>query len=221
MIHELIEGLLETKSVNVSTAKPFQLSSGRLSPVYVDCRRLISFPKIRKVIVREFEKIAREQIGLDKIDIVAGGETAGIPYAAFLAQTLDKPMVYVRSEPKGYGRGKQVEGFFEPRSTVLLVEDLITDGGNKLNFKKGIEEAGGGMRSCLCVFEYFSTQAGLRKGRDLMTQNHVELFSLANWDDLLEVGLHAGYFSKEAVPEVLSFLKDPDGWSNARKTQRS
>jgi orotate phosphoribosyltransferase len=221
MIRELIEGLLETKSVNVSTTKPFQLSSGRLSPVYVDCRRLISFPQLRKVIVREFENIAREHIGLDRIDVIAGGETAGIPYAAFLAQTLDKPMVYVRSEPKGYGRGRQVEGFFEPRSTVLLVEDLITDGGNKLNFKKGIEDAGGGMRDCLCVFEYFSEKAGLRKGRELLQQNHVRLFSLANWDDLLEVGLFAGYFPKEAVPEVLNFLKDPDGWSQAHKAQRS
>ncbi|MBI1743044.1 orotate phosphoribosyltransferase [Candidatus Acetothermia bacterium] len=221
MIRELVEGLLETQSVSVNIEKPFQLSSGRLSPVYVDCRRLISFPALRKVIVREFEKIAREQIGLEKIDVVAGGETAGIPYAAFLALVLDKPMVYVRSEPKGYGRGKQVEGVMSARANVILVEDLITDGGNKLNFKKGIEQASAALKDCLCVFEYFSAQAGLRKGRDLLAQHEVRLFSLANWDDLLSVGIEAKYFSQQAVPEVLNFLKDPEGWSERRKTQRS
>ena len=171
--------------------------------------------------MREFEKIAREQIGLDNIDIIAGGETAGIPYAAFLAFVLDKSMVYVRSEPKGYGRGKQVEGVMGERANVVLVEDLITDGGNKINFKRGIEDAGGILKDCLCVFEYFSEQAGLCKGRDLLTQHNVKLFSLVNWDDLLSVGIEAKYFAETAVPEVLNFLKNPDGWSEQRKAQRS
>jgi orotate phosphoribosyltransferase len=221
MIRELAEGLLKTKSVSVNAQQLFQLSSGRLSPVYVDCRRLISFPELRKVIVREFEKIAREQIGLDKIDVVAGGETAGIPYAAFLAIVLDKPMIYVRSEPKGYGRGRQVEGVLGEKANVILVEDLITDGGSKLNFKKGIEDAGGVLKDCLCVFEYFSTQANLRKARDTLAQNGLRLFSLVSWDDLLSIGLEAGYFRADAVTEVLRFLTDPDGWSNQRKAQRS
>jgi orotate phosphoribosyltransferase len=221
MVRELAEGLLETKSVSVNIEKPFHLSSGRLSPVYVDCRRLISFPKLRAVIVRESEKIARDEIGLNTLDVIAGGETAGIPYAAFLAMALDKPMVYVRSEPKSHGRGKQVEGVIPPGARVLLVEDLITDGSNKLNFKRGIEEAGGVLTHCLCVFEYFSAQAGLRKGRDTLAQNGIQLFSLANWDEILSAGSETQYFSPNAIPEVLNFLKDPEGWSNRRKAQRS
>jgi orotate phosphoribosyltransferase len=156
----LAQQLLQTRSVQIRPQEPFRLTSGRLSPVYVDVRRLISFPQIRTEITESFAKIAQERIGLSQIDVIAGGETAGIAYAALLAEKLNKPMIYVRKEPKGYGKSSQIEGVLEPGQRVLLVEDLVTDGGSKLNFQRGIESAGGTVHHCLCVFEYFSHEAG-------------------------------------------------------------
>ncbi len=198
--------LLETGSIVIDPRRPFRLVSGRLSPVYVDCRRLISFPRAREAVTEGFAELVEREIGLEAIDMIAGGETAGIPFAAFLAQRLGKPMIYVRKEPKGYGRGGQIEGVLEPGQRVLLVEDLVTDGGSKLRFKEGVERAGGVMRDCLTVFEYFSERAGLRRAREALAAQGLRLHSLTNWDEVLE--LAAGRFTPDELAEVLAFLKE-------------
>ncbi len=204
---ELAEELLAKKSIQIRPAEPFKLASGRLSPVYVDCRRLISFPELRDQIVADFVRIAQEEIGLSQIDVIAGGETAGIAYAAFLAQALHKPMIYVRKEPKRYGKSSQVEGVLEKGQRVLLVEDLVTDGGSKLNFKQGIENAGGTVRYCLCVFEYFSQEAGLQRAREKLKEHGIELHSLVTWDDVLCVARARGTLSAQELDAVLEFLR--------------
>lgn len=208
MNQQLAKGLLQTQSVQIRPGEPFKLSSGRLSPVYVDCRRLISFPELRAQIVQGFAQIARERIGLAEIDVIAGGETAGIPYAAFLAAELHKPMIYVRRKPKEYGRSSQVEGVLKPGQRVLLVEDLVTDGGSKLNFKRGIENAGGAVQHCLCVFEYFSEEARLQRARDTLRQNGIELHALVNWDDVLSIARAEKSLTAPEIDEVLKFLRE-------------
>jgi len=204
--------LLETGSVHINIKQPFKLASGRLSPVYVDCRRLISFPKLREQITNQFAQITQKQIGLKNIDVIAGGETAGIPFAAFLAQRLKKPMIYVRKEPKGHGKASQIEGVLTDKQRVLLVEDLVTDGGSKLVFKKGIEEAGGILTHCLCVFEYRCDRVNLKEAREKLGQHGVTLHSLATWDDLLDIALAKKYFTQEECDQILDFLEDPKGW---------
>lgn len=206
-VERLARGLL-TKSVQIRPAEPFKLASGRFSPVYVDCRRLISFPDLRAQIIEGFVQIAREKIGLSQIDVIAGGETAGIAYAAFLAHVLQKPMIYVRKEPKGYGKSSQVEGVLAAGQRVLLVEDLVTDGGSKLNFKKGIERAGGTVQHCLCVFEYYSEEAGLRRARETLKENGITLYSLVTWDDVLNAMRTQEAFSTEEIDAVLKFLRE-------------
>ncbi|MCR4404733.1 MAG: orotate phosphoribosyltransferase [Candidatus Acetothermia bacterium] len=209
--------LLETDSIVIDLARSFRLVSGRLSPVYVDCRRLISFPQAREAVVAAFAELAEREIGLDQIDVIAGGETAGIPFAAFLAQRLGKPMIYVRKEPKGHGLGRpagrgqpgegaQIEGVLEPGQRVLLVEDLVTDGGSKLRFVEGLERAGGLVRDCLTVFEYFSERAGLRRAREALSARGLRLHSLTNWDEVLE--LAAGRFAPAELEQVLAFLRE-------------
>lgn len=198
--------LLETDSIIIDPARPFKLVSGRLSPVYVDCRRLISFPKAREAVIAAFAELVEREIGLDQVDVIAGGETAGIPFAAFLAQRLGKPMIYVRKEPKGHGRASQIEGVLEPGQQVLLVEDLVTDGGSKLRFVEGIEQAGGIVRDCLTVFEYFSERAGLRRAREALSARGLRLHSLTNWDEVL--ALAAGRFTPAELEEVLTFLRE-------------
>lgn len=207
-IMNLAQQLLQTRSVQIRPGEPFRLTSGRLSPVYVDIRRLISFPEVRTQIIESFTQIARERLGLDAIDIVAGGETAGIAYAAFLAERLQKPMIYVRKEPKEHGRSSQVEGVLQPGQRVLLVEDLVTDGGSKLNFKRGIESAGGTVRHCLCVFEYFSEEAGLHRARDTLREHGIELHSLVTWDDVLRIARAERSLTEDEIAVVLKFLKE-------------
>lgn len=206
------EMLLRTESIQVYEDKPFVFVSGRISPVYIDCRKLLSFPAEREFIVTELAKKAETDIGLDNIDVVAGGETAGIPYASFVAHLIKKPMIYIRKQPKGYGGTKQIEGILEAGKRVLMVEDLITDGLSKLRFNIGIRASGAKMTHCLCVFDYASDRLNQHEGRDNLAKNGITLHVLANWDDVLETGLSKSYFSDESSKQIVDFLKDPEGW---------
>src|SRR5690348_9510822 len=129
---------LDTGAVRFMQDKPFIFTSGWASPVYNDSRWLISFPRERTQLMEFMAETIKRDIGLDKIDTVAGGETAGIPFAAWVADRLNKPMQYIRKKPKGFGRGAQIEGKLDEGQRVLLVEDLATDGKSKVNFVNAI-----------------------------------------------------------------------------------
>jgi len=204
---ELARELLRLGAILVDTEKGFKLVSGRHSPVYVDCRRLISFPEIRDQITEQFARIVEREVGLQNLDVIAGGETAGIPFAALLAERLKKPMIYVRKEPKGHGRNAQIEGVLEPGQRVLLVEDLVTDGGSKLRFAEGIARAGGVLEHCLTVFEYHSERAGLRRARETLRAHGIKLHSLVDWDDVLAAAEAEGWLKAEERERILEFLR--------------
>jgi orotate phosphoribosyltransferase len=206
------EMLLATESIQVYKDNPFVFVSGRISPVYIDCRKLLSFPAEREYIVAALAKKAETDIGLDNIDVVAGGETAGIPYASFVSHLIKKPMIYIRKQPKGYGGTKQIEGNLEAGKRVLLVEDLITDGLSKLRFNIGIRGAGAKMTHCLCVFDYASDRLNQHEGKDALAKNDIELHVLANWDDVLDTGISKKYFTEEQNQQLIDFLKDPENW---------
>jgi len=206
------EMLLSTESIAVYRDKPFVFVSGRISPVYIDCRKLLSFPVEREYIVTQLAHKAESDIGLDKIDVVAGGETAGIPYAAFVAHLIKKPMIYIRKQPKGYGGTKQIEGILQPGKRVLMVEDLITDGLSKLRFNIGVRGAGAKMTHCLCVFDYASSRLNQHEGRDNLAKNGIELHVLADWDDVLDSGTSKNYFTAEQKAQIIDFLQDPENW---------
>jgi len=206
------EMLLSTESIAVYKDNPFVFVSGRISPVYIDCRKLLSFPAEREYIVTALAKKAESDIGLDNIDVVAGGETAGIPYASFVSHLIKKPMIYIRKQPKGYGGTKQIEGNLEAGKRVLLVEDLITDGLSKLRFNIGIRGAGAKMTHCLCVFDYASDRLNQHEGKDALAKNGIELHVLANWDDVLDTGTSKKYFTEEQNKQIIDFLKDPENW---------
>jgi orotate phosphoribosyltransferase len=212
MADRIGEMLLQTEAIAFYKDRPFVFVSGRISPVYIDCRRLLSFPEVREEIISQMAKKAETEIGLDAIDVVAGGETAGIPYAALVSQKLKKPMIYVRKQPKGYGGTKQIEGILEANQRVLLVEDLITDGMSKLRFNIGIRGAGSKITHCLCVFEYGSDALNLHEGRKSLAEHDIQLHTLANWDHVLNAGLGKKYFSEDAGKQILDFLKDPENW---------
>jgi orotate phosphoribosyltransferase len=212
MKDKISEILLKINAFTVNTKEPFKFVSGVLSPIYLDCRRLISFPKERKVIIDNAVKIVKNDIGLENIDIIAGGETAGIPLASWLSDRLDMPMIYVRKEPKGYGKQKQTEGILKPGQRVLLFEDMMSTGGSKLNFFNGIKNDGGIMKHCLVIYEY-----GYEDARKELDGLGIKLHSMSNLDSVLKIGKKTGYFKDEEINEVKEWFKDPNKWGERFK----
>ena len=203
--------LLETKAVNFRPEEPYTLTAGWASPVYIDCRWLISFPAARQTITR----LAREEIeltlGLEGLDSVAGGETAGISYAAWLSDALMLPMQYVRKKAKGFGRMAQIEGQLKEGSNVLLVEDLATDGGSKIAFVKALRDAGAKCSHTFVVFFYGAFPGAL----DSLAKEGVSLLYLCTWADVIKAAEAGDYFDAEKIAGVRDFLSDPVGWSAA------
>ncbi len=145
---------LEVEAVRFMADKPFIFTSGWASPVYIDCRRLISFPRVRRALIDFGATTILRDAGFEQFDSVAGGETAGIPFAAWMADRLMLPMQYVRKKPKGFGRNAQIEGHLLEGQRVLLVEDLTTDGRSKVNFCKALRDAGAKVEHCFVLFFY-------------------------------------------------------------------
>ena len=148
--------LLETRSVHFNADEPFTHASGLIAPTYIDCRRLIGFPAERAALMDALTGMV-EGLG---IDVVAGGETAGIPFAAWIAERMGLPMAYVRKKPKGYGRNARIEGPMEAGQRVLLVEDLTTDGGSKVSFVDAIRDTGAVCEHAAVVFSYGLARGG-------------------------------------------------------------
>jgi orotate phosphoribosyltransferase len=204
--------LLEIEAVLFNAREPFTWTSGRISPVYVDCRKVISFPRARAALIDFAAATVLHEIGHESLDAVAGGETAGIPYAAWLSDRLGLPMQYIRKQPKGFGRMAQIEGVLPEGARTLLVEDLATDGGSKIRFIEAIRKAGAVVEHAFVIFHYGIFPQSVQSLANL----GVRLHALATWRDVLEAARADSYFDAETLNEVESFLKDPDGWSAAR-----
>jgi orotate phosphoribosyltransferase len=191
--------------------KPFIFTSGWASPVYNDSRWLISFPDVRATLMDFAIASIDRDIGRGEIDAVAGGETAGIPFAAWAADRLRLPMQYVRKKSKGFGRNAQIEGQLIPGQRVLLVEDLATDGRSKVNFVKALREAEGKCEHCFVLFFYDIYP----EGRKILADIGVTLHYLTTWREVLSVARRSGQFEAKMLAEVEKFIDDPAGWSKA------
>ena len=208
--------LLETKAVLFSPEKPFTFTSGRVSPVYIDCRKLISFPRARRKLMDMGAALIERAIGCESIDAVAGGETAGIPFAAWIAERMALPMLYIRKKPKGFGRNAQIEGALSEGQRVLLVEDLASEGTSKLNFVRAIRQAGGQIDHAFVIFNY-----GIFPHTETsLAAEGITLLSLATWWDVAEMAESLGRFEPGQYEKVQSFLKDPETWPPARAAAR-
>ena len=201
--------LLEIKAVNFRLNDPFILTSGWASPVYIDCRKLISYPKERQKMMDLAVQLLDDKIDFNKVDTVAGGETAGIPYAAWITQSTNKPMLYVRKKPKGFGRNAQIEGSLKEGSNVLLVEDLATDGASKISFVNALRKAGAVVNDAFVVFFY-----GIFSGTlETLEKEGITLHYLATWHDILQVAMEGEYFPNSSIEGVKNFLDNPITWS--------
>ncbi len=204
--------LLEIEAVHFNADDPFTFASGKRAPTYIDCRKLISFPRIRSTLMDFLACTVMREAGFEAFTNVAGGETAGIPFGAMVAERLALPMTYVRKKPKGSGRNARIEGVWGDGDRVLLVEDLATDGGSKLSFVDAIRETGASCAHTAVIFFY-----GIYPGAEEALADHgVALHRLCTWKDVLEVARTQGKFDAGTLDEVASYLADPEGWAAAR-----
>lgn len=201
--------LIDIKAVHFNAEKPFIFTSGWASPVYIDCRKVISFLEPRREIIRMGCELLGQNVDLSKVDYIAGGETAGISYAAWMSETLGKPMLYVRKKPKGFGRGAQIEGDMPEGARVLLVEDLATDGASKVAFANALRDGGAVVTDVFSVFFYgiYKESAGIFKDAGL------RLHALATWKDVLAEARARRLFPETTFAEVEKFLEAPAEWS--------
>jgi len=205
--------LLEINAVHFNADQPFTLASGLPSPTYIDCRKLISYPRIRSSLMDFLCVTIMREAGFEAFDNIAGGETAGIPFAALVAERLALPMSYVRKKPKGYGRNARIEGEMAAGDRVLLVEDLTTDGGSKISFVDAIRETGANCAYTAVIFYY-----GIFPDTEKTLGAHgVSLISLCTWWDVLSEAKTSGAFDSATLGEVESFLNAPRAWQDARK----
>ena len=204
--------LLEIKAVHFNAATPFTLASGLPSPTYIDCRKLISHPRIRSVLMDFMTITVMRRAGFEAFDNIAGGETAGIPFAALVAERMALPMTYVRKKPKGYGRNARIEGDMTPGQRVLLVEDLTTDGGSKLSFVDAIRETGAVCAHTAVIFYYGIFPETTQR----LADHGIILHHLCTWWDVLAEAHLMGSFDPATLAEVEVFLHGPREWQAAR-----
>ncbi len=202
--------LLEINAVHFNSVSPFTLTSGLKSPVYIDCRKLISYPKARSILINFFGDIVVNKIGLDKVESLVGGETAGIPFASFLAINLDLPMHYVRKKPKGFGVNNYIEGNNIEGKKVILVEDLTTDGGSKIKFCDTIRKAGAIVEETIVLFYYNI----FNDVPDKLKNSGINLNYLACWWDILNYCKEDNsIIDNKTIDQIEKFLISPKEWS--------
>ena len=200
------EALLKTGCVGLSPDAPYTLTSGKTSPVYVDARKILSYPDVRALVMASLTEKARDLIARHHINVVAGGETAGIPYAAILADRLNLPMIYIRKKPKDFGRGRQIEGELPEDARVLLVEDLMSFGSSKKVFLDALAQAGANVPALAVVFSYNLFDWGSA----LAPHPVPDMASVATWQDVYDfTKSDPALFAREAT-FLKTFLAHPE-----------
>lgn len=177
---EIAKDLFEIKAVQIKTDDYFTWTSGIKSPIYCDNRLTMSFPKVRRKITNAFVQMI--DVLEQKPDVIAGCATAGIPHAAWLADEMDLPMVYVRSKPKGHGKGNQIEGALEQGQHVIVIEDLISTGGSSIDSAKAIQQEGANVLSVMAIFTY-----ELEKSKKKFEAANLDHRTITTYDDMLAV----------------------------------
>jgi orotate phosphoribosyltransferase len=199
------ELLLQINAIKLNPKNPFTWASGWKSPIYCDNRITLSFPPIRNYIREEFSKNIEKQYG--KPDVIAGVATGAIGIGMLVAEYMGLPFVYVRPEPKKHGRQNQIEGFLQKGQSVVVVEDLISTGGSSLLAVEALKQAGANVKGMVAIFTY---------GFDVSVQNfkkdNVELHTLSNYDNLLELAVSKKYITEEEQHALQEWRVSPSTW---------
>ena len=203
---EVAKILISIESVKFSFENPFRLTSGHKSPVYVDCRKIISYTKERNKILDFAEQyLIKNNLSFD---ILAGGETAGIPYAAFLAERLQKPMIYIRKKPKGFGKNQQIEGNFIDNQKAILIEDLATDGGSKVIFIEVLRKFNINVSDIFVIFYYDIFDIS----KTPLATLDVNMHYLCTWKNIINIVQKNEILSNNEIKNLKFFLTEPEKW---------
>ena len=204
------QALLELHAVLVYGGRPFIYTTGWASPVYVDCHRVMSRPDLRRKLMNHAAALLRSRLS-DRIDVVAGAETSGIPFAAWIAERLGLPMVYVRKKPIGWGVNAQIEGELASGARCLLVDDLTTDGMSKIAAARALRHVGATVEHVFVLFNYDIYP----QSRRAYAESGITLHALATWRDIFSATKALHYFEPDLAKEIKTFLADPIAWSVA------
>ena len=197
--------LLEIKAVKLNPHVPFTWASGWKSPIYCDNRKTLSYPKIRDFIRDAFVRSIEENV--KNIDVVAGVATAGIPQGALIAQALNLPFVYVRSSNKAHGLENKTEGVVEKGQSAIVIEDLISTGGSSLAVVDALRDAGCEVKAMFAIFTY-----GFPVADESFRQRQCPLFTLSNYNTLIEKALKEGYIKESDLASLQEWRKAPEKW---------
>ncbi len=205
---EIAEILLGLKAVSLRTDPPYKWVSGILAPIYTDNRLLLSYPAERKTVVKCLADVIKN-MGIDA-DVIAGVAASGIPWAAWVAEKMNKPLVYVICKKKDHGKENLIMGKLKKGQRVLVIEDLISTGGSSIFVINAIREAGGIVDDCFAIFTY-----GLKEAGENFDKANCRLTTLSNFKALIQVASEMGYIKEEEKDSVLEWSKDPEGWGKA------
>ncbi|MDT2740470.1 orotate phosphoribosyltransferase [Enterococcus canintestini] len=199
----IAKDLLEVEAVFLSPNEPFTWASGIKSPIYCDNRITISYPKVRKQIAQGLADKIKAQF--PDVQVIAGAATGGVPHAAWVADILDLPMVYIRAKAKDHGKGKQIEGRIEKGQKMVIIEDLISTGGSVLGTCEAAEKEGADVLGVAAIFTY-----ELPKGKENFAAANVPLVTLTNYSTLIEVALASNYISEADLKLLKAWKEDPE-----------
>lgn len=208
MKQQVAKYLLDIEAVTLSPDDPYTWSSGMKAPIYCDNRLIISYPEIRSDIADYFVEMI--QTHYPDVDVIAGTATAGIPHAAFVADRLNLPMIYVRSKPKAHGTGSQIEGRLRKGDKVVIIEDLISTAGSALNSMNAIEKEGAEVLGCAAIFTY-----ELQKGKEAIDEAQLDVQTITDFSTLVNVAANDRRISGDSIEHLSIWCIDPESWSNA------
>ncbi|TQK74752.1 orotate phosphoribosyltransferase [Brevibacillus sp. AG162] len=199
---QIAANLLEIGAVHLRPEQPFTWTSGIKSPIYCDNRITMSYPHVRRAIAKAFADLIKEQY--PDAQVVAGTATAGIPHAAWVADLLDLPMIYVRDKAKGHGRQNQIEGALAAGQKVVVIEDLISTGGSSLKAAQAVQDEGGEVLGVVAIFSYQFPDA-----QALFEEAGIPCSTISNYTALLEVASEQGVITSEQEKVLGEWRKSP------------
>lgn len=203
---EIAKHLLDIKAVSLSPTAPFTWASGLKSPIYCDNRVTMSYPVVRRQIAQGLAQLIQDTYG--EIDVVAGTATAGIPHAAWVAEILDLPMIYIRSSAKKHGKGNQIEGVLHEGQRVVVIEDLISTGGSVLEATDAVENVGGKVLGVAAIFTYELAQATKQ-----FSAKNMAFTTLTQYSTLIEVARENGVISENELELLMQWRENPQEWN--------
>ena len=204
---QIAKDLLSIEAVSLSPDAPFTWASGLKSPIYCDNRVTMSYPEVRRAIAQGLAAKIKEEF--PNVEVIAGTATAGIPHAAWVAEILDLPMVYIRSKPKDHGQGNQIEGRIKEGQKMVVIEDLISTGGSVLEAAAAAKKESADVLGVAAIFTY-----ELAKGKKNFAEANMPLATLTNYSTLIESALKENYINQEQLELLKKWRKDPENWLN-------